>query len=136
MIGAYARLGKTWIDTPPERRDRIIVLLRKKVIKQAVGGAGQKSEILAILNRYKDMLDDLIDSLDLEHPEMLCPNGQRQRNPTPNLGDDDNPPVRQEEYRKRWGVKGSKAREGRLNGRMEQVREDHMFEVRVHHVLQ
>ena len=93
MIGAYARLGKTWIETPLQRQDRIIVLLRKKVIKQAVGGAKQKSEILAIPNQYKDTLDDLIDSSDLEHSEMLRPNGQRQRNPTPNLGDDDDPPV-------------------------------------------
>ena len=136
MIGAYARLGKTWIDTPPERRDRIIVLLRKKVIKQAVGRAGQKSEILAIPNRYKDTLDDLVDSSDLKHPEMLHPNGQKQCDFTPNLGDNDNSLVGQEEYRKGRGVKGSKAREGRRDGRMEQVRGDRMSEVRVHHILQ
>ena len=136
MIGAYARLGKTWIDIPLERRDCIIVLLRKKVIKQAVGGAGQKSEILAIPNQYKDMFDDFVDSSDLKHLEMLRPNGQRQRDPTPNLGDDDNPPVGQEEYRKGRGMKGSKAQEGRWDGRMEQVRGDRMSEVRVHHVLQ
>ena len=135
MIGAYARLGKTWIDTPPERRDRIIVLLRKKVIKQAVGGAGQKSEILAIPNRYKDTLDDLVDSSDLEHPEVLRPNGQKQRDPTLNLGNDDNPPVGQEKNRKGWGVKGNKAREGHRNSRMKQVKGDRMSEVRVHHVL-
>ena len=88
MIGAYARLGKTWIDIPLERRDCIIVLLRKKVIKQAVGGAGQKSEILAIPNQYKDTLDNLVDSSDLVYPEMFRPNGQKKRNPTPNLGDD------------------------------------------------
>ena len=91
---------------------------------------------MAIPNRYKDMLDDLVDSSDLEHPEMLRPNGQRHRGPTPNLGDDDNPPIGQEEYRKRRGVKGSKAREGRQDGRMEHVRGDHISEVRVHHVLQ
>ena len=135
MIGAYARLEKTWIDTPLECQDCIIVLLRKKVIKQAVGGAGQKFEILAIPNRYKDMLDDLVDSSDLEHPEMLRPNGQRQRDPTPNLGDDDDPPVGQEEYRKGRGVKGSKAREGRRDSRMEQVKGDRISEVRVHHIL-
>ena len=65
MIGAYARLGKTWIETPLQRRDCIIVLLRKKVIKQAVGGAEQKSEILAIPNQYKNTLDDLVDSSDI-----------------------------------------------------------------------
>ena len=136
MIGAYARLGKTWIETPLQCQDRIIVLLRKKVIKQIVEGAEQKSEILAIPNRYKDTLDDLVDSSDLEHPEMLRPNDQKQRNPTPNLRDDDDPPVGQEEYRKGRGVKGSKAREGRRDGRVEQVRGDRMSEIRVRHVLQ
>ena len=136
MIGAYAQLGKTWIDTPQERRDCIIILLRKKVIKQAVGAAGQKSEILAIPNRYKDILDDLVDSSDLNHPEMLRLNGQRQYDPTPNLGDNDNPPIGQEEYRKAQEMKGSKTQEGRRDGRMKQVRGDHMSEVRVHHVLQ
>ena len=136
MIGAYAQIEKTWIDTPPERQDRINVLLRKNVIKQAVGGAGQKSEILAIPSRYKYMLDDLVDSSNLEHPEILHPNGQRQRDPTPNLGDNNNPSVGQEEYRKERGVKGSKARERRRDDRMEQVRGDRMSKVRVHHVLQ
>ena len=135
MIGAYARLGKTWIETPLQRRDRIIVLLRKKVIKQAVRGAKQKSEILAIPNRYKDTLDDLVDSSDLEHPEMLCLNGQRQRDPTPNLGDNDDPPVGQEKYKKGRGVKGSKACKGHRDGRVEQVRRDRMSEVKVRHVL-
>ena len=92
MIGAYARLGKTWIKTPLQRRHHIIVLLKNKVIKQAVWGAKQKSEILAIPNQYKNTLDDLVDSSDLEHPEILRPNGQRQRNLTPNLGDIDDPP--------------------------------------------
>ena len=67
---------------------------------------------------------------------MLRPNGQRQRDPTLNLGNDDNPPVGQEEYRKGRGVKGSKACEGRRDGRVEQVRGDRMSEVRVRYVLQ
>ena len=67
---------------------------------------------------------------------MLRPNGQKQRNPTPNLGDNDNPPVKQEEYRKERGVKSSKACKGRWDGKVEQVRGDRMSEVRVHHVLQ
>ena len=67
---------------------------------------------------------------------MLRSNGQRQRNLTPNLGDDNDPPIGQEEYKKGRGVKASKAQEGRRDGRMEQVRRDHMSEVRVHHVLQ
>ena len=101
-----------------------------------VGGAEQKCEILAIPNQYKDMLDDFIDSLDLEHLEMLRLNGQRQRNPTPNLGDDDNPFVGQEEYKKGRGVKGSKPCKERRDGKVEQVRRDRISEVRVRYVLQ
>ena len=67
---------------------------------------------------------------------MLRPNGQKQRDPTPNLGDDDNSPVGQEEYRKRQEIKGSKACEGRRNDKVEQVRKDRISEVRVRHVLQ
>ena len=67
---------------------------------------------------------------------MLRPNSQKQRNPTPNLRDNDDPFVGQEEYRKEWGVKGSKAREGHRDGRMEQVRGDRMSEIRVYLVLQ
>ena len=91
---------------------------------------------MAIPNLYRDTLDDLVDSSDLGHPEMLRPNGQRQRNPTPNLGDNDDPFVGQEEYRKRRRVKGSKAHERRRDGRVEQVRGDRMSELRVRHVLQ
>ena len=58
------------------------------------------SKILAIPNWYKDILDDFINSLNLKHPEMLHPNTQKQRNPMSNLQNNDNPPVRQEEYRK------------------------------------
>ena len=136
LIGAYAWLGKTWIKTPLQRRDCIIVLLRKKVIKQAVRGAKQDFEILVIPNQYKDTLDDLVDSSDLEHPKMLRPNSQKQSNSTPNLGDNDNLLVRQEEYRKERGVKGSKACKRHWDGRGEQVRGDCMSEVRVRHVLQ
>ena len=95
-----------------------------------------KSKILAIPNRYKDTLDDLVDSSYLEHPEMLRPNGQKQRDPTPNLGDNDDPLVGQEKYRKRRKVKDSKARKGRRDDKVEQVRGDRMSEVKVHHVLQ
>ena len=91
---------------------------------------------MAIPNQYKDTLDDLVDSTDLEHPEMLRPNGQKQRNLTPNLVDDDDLPVGQEEYRKGRGVKGSKACKKRWDGRVEQVTGDRMSEIRVRHVLQ
>ena len=55
------------------------------------------------------MLDDLIDSSNLEYLEILHLNGQRQRNPMPNLGDNDNSLIKQEKYRKGRGVRGSKA---------------------------
>ena len=34
-----------------------------------IGGAKVKSEIAAILNKYKETLDDLIDSSDIESPD-------------------------------------------------------------------
>ena len=109
---------------------------QKKVIKQAVGEAEQKSKILAIPNQYKNMLDDLIDSLDLEYPEMLRPNDQKQRNSTPNLGDNDNLPVRQEKYRKGRRIKDSIACKRHRDGRVEQMREDRISKVRVRYILQ
>ena len=97
------KLEKLRLTSPQNAEIVLLYCSDKKVIKQAVGGAGQKSKILAIPNQYKNTLDNLVNSSDLEHPEMLRPNSQRQRNPMPNLGDDDNPPVRQEEYKKDGG---------------------------------
>lgn len=48
-------------------------MLKKQVVKQIVGEAEGNSEIIAILNRYKDTLDDLIDSLDLKSPDRPKP---------------------------------------------------------------
>ena len=48
----------------------------------------------------------------------------------------DNSLVGQEEYRKKQGVKGSKAQERCRDGRMEQVRKDYISKVRVHHISQ
>ena len=45
-----------------------MAILKKHVLKQAIGREQKKSEILSILNKYKDTLKDLIDSLDVEHP--------------------------------------------------------------------
>ena len=64
------------------------------------------------------MLDDLIDSSDLVHPEILRPNSQREYDLTPNLGDDDDLPVGQEEDRKGRGVKSSKTHEEHWDGMM------------------
>ena len=86
MIGAYAQLRKTCIKTPLQCRDCIIVLPRNNVIKQAFGGAKQKSKILVIPNQYKDILDDFVNSLNLEYLEMFFPNNQTEYNPIPNPG--------------------------------------------------
>ncbi len=67
-LGAYTRLEKTWAEIPSQRQDRIMAMLKKRVLKQAIGGEQEKSEILSIPNKYKDILEDLVDSLDVEHP--------------------------------------------------------------------
>ena len=71
FTGAYARLRKTWAKTPLLRQDRIVTILRKWVLKQAVRGEKGKSEIATIPNKYKDTPDDLIDSSDIEFLEIL-----------------------------------------------------------------
>lgn len=50
----------------------------------------QNSEILVILSQYKDMLDDLVDSSDLESPKIFCPNNKKKHNSIPNF---ENKPV-------------------------------------------
>ncbi len=75
FIGAYTRLGKTWAKTPLPYQNRIVAILRKQVLKQAVGGVEKKSEIAMIFNKYKDTLDDLMDSSDAESLEALRSKG-------------------------------------------------------------
>ncbi len=65
----YARLGKTWAESPLLHQNRIVTILWKRVLKQVVGGAEEKSEIVAIPNKYKDTLNDLIDNSDTESPD-------------------------------------------------------------------
>lgn len=69
FIGAYARRRKTLAKTPLPRQDRIIAIFRKRVLKEAVGGAKEKFEIAAILNNCKDTLDDFMNSLDAKSLE-------------------------------------------------------------------
>lgn len=47
----------------------MITILWKRVFKQIVGGAKEKSEIVIILNKYKDTLNDLIDISNIESPD-------------------------------------------------------------------
>ena len=74
---AYACLGKTWAKTFLLRQNQIITTLWKQVPKQTVRGAEGKSEIMAIPNKSKNTLDNLIDSLDAKFLDHLdSPNWQ------------------------------------------------------------
>ena len=44
-----------------------MAILKKNVLKQAIGGGQKKLEILSIPNKYKNKLEDLVDSLDIKH---------------------------------------------------------------------
>lgn len=78
--GAYAQLKKTWAKTFSQRQDCIIEILRKCVIEQAFGGLETKTGILAILNKYKNILENLIISLNIESLMKPKPVGRRLRN--------------------------------------------------------
>lgn len=54
--------------------------LRKQVFKQVIREAEEKTEIIAIFNRCKDILEDLLNSLDMEPLNMLKPVDKRLRN--------------------------------------------------------
>ena len=43
-----------------------MAILKKPVFKQAIEGEQERSEILSIPNKYKNILEDLIDSLNIE----------------------------------------------------------------------
>lgn len=49
-------------QNPYSYQKRIITIIRNQVIKQAVGKKEKNSKIIAISNRYKDTLEDFIDS--------------------------------------------------------------------------
>ena len=67
----YTCMGKTLAKSSFLCQNRILIILRKRVLKQVVGGAEGKFEIVAIPNKYKDTLDDLIYSSDIEFPDRL-----------------------------------------------------------------
>lgn len=68
FIGVYACLEKTRAKTPLLYQNKIVTIFQKQVLKQTVGGAEGKSEIVAIPNKYKDTLNNLINSSDIEFP--------------------------------------------------------------------
>ena len=51
------------------RQNQIVTILQKQVLKQTVERAEGKSKITAIFNKYKDTLDNLIDSSNIESPD-------------------------------------------------------------------
>lgn len=71
FIGVYAWLGKSWAKTSLLCQDQIVAILRKRILKQAIERAEEKSEIAIIPNKYKDTFDNLIDSLNIVSLEAL-----------------------------------------------------------------
>ncbi len=63
---AYIYLEKTWAKTPFLCQNQIVIIFWKQVLKQIVKGAEEKFEIIVISNKYKNSLDNLIDSSDIE----------------------------------------------------------------------
>lgn len=71
------------------------------------------------------------------------PNILQQRKKASKLGDNiifqssyDNLLIKPEKYEKRGEIKGSKAWEKRWDGKIEQVKGDRMFKIKVYHVFQ
>lgn len=64
-LGAYARFRKTWTKISFQSQDCIVV--KKYILKQVIMGVQKRSKILLILNKYKDTLEDLVNSLDIEY---------------------------------------------------------------------
>lgn len=62
-----------------------MAIFRKQVFKQAIRGAEKKIDIMAILNRYKDTLENLVDSLNIKPPKILKPIDKRPRNIMPSF---------------------------------------------------
>ncbi len=44
-----------------------MTILKKCVLKQVIGREQEKSKILSIHNKYKDTLEDFVDSSDIKH---------------------------------------------------------------------
>lgn len=49
----------------------MVIIFRKQVVKQRIGKIKENSEIVAILNKYKVTLNDLIDNSDAKSPDQL-----------------------------------------------------------------
>ena len=64
-VRTYAQLGKIWVKIASQRQDCIIAILKKYVLKQAIGKEQEKSKDLFISNKYKNIFEDLVDSLNI-----------------------------------------------------------------------
>lgn len=65
----YTYPGETWAKTPPPHQNRIVSILKQQIVKQSIGEQKKNSEIVTILNQYKDNLDDFNDSSDPVSPD-------------------------------------------------------------------
>lgn len=57
-----------------------MAICRNQVFKQTIGGAEEKTEILEVSNRYKDTLENLIDSSNIKLLNILKSFDQRLHN--------------------------------------------------------
>lgn len=53
-----------------QHQNNIVKILKKQVFKQVITNKEEKTEIIAILNRYKNILEDFVDSSSMEPPNM------------------------------------------------------------------
>ena len=70
-LRVYTWVKKTWTEISSQCQDCIIAILKKRVLKQTIREGQEKSKILSIPNKYKNTLEDLVNSLDVEHLTIL-----------------------------------------------------------------
>lgn len=60
-------------QNPPFLSNQIVIILKKGVVRQAVGGVEENIKIPTIFNKYKDIFNDLIESSDEESQDWRGP---------------------------------------------------------------
>lgn len=65
FTGTYACIKKTWAKTAFLRPHRIVIIFKKQVGLKAFWRRKKNSKIVTITHGYKEILNNLIDSLDL-----------------------------------------------------------------------
>ena len=66
-LGAYAQFRKILAKILSQRQDYILAILKQHVLKQAIRKRQEKLEILSIFYKYKNILENLVDSSDIEY---------------------------------------------------------------------